>query len=73
MHALWSWEREHCPKCNQHRPSWLDADGKELRDPPFDIDEDFCPSCAWLDEWHEEHPPKDRRPGFHPYFKRVYD
>jgi hypothetical protein len=71
MHALWSWRQEHCPRCHQHRPSWLDDDGKELRDPPFDIAEDFCPACAWMQDWETENPVKDRPAGTAPFWKPV--
>ena len=73
LHALWSWQREHCPSCNQRRTDWVDDDGVELRDPPFEIALDLCPSCGWLEDWDEENPKKDRNPGERPYIRRVDD
>lgn len=73
LHALWAWRSEHCPSCQQRRSEWLDDDGKELRDPPYEIAEAFCPSCELLHDYSEGAKDDPRRPGTHPYFRHVDD
>ena len=60
---------DHCSSCHQRRSDWLDENGKELRDPPFEVVEILCPGCQEI-AWHTEGE-KERRPGIHLGFRRV--
>lgn len=78
---MWAWQAEHCPSCHQRRADWLDENGEELRDPPFEIGDDFCPACEVLHDWRKEEGEADiggdakpkRRPGTRPYFRHYDD
>ena len=63
-------EAEHCRSCGQRRSEWLDENGKELRDPPFEVVEILCPPCELLAS-HQEERKDDDRPGIHLAFRRV--
>lgn len=73
MVALWLWRAEHCPDCNQRRADWLDENGEELRDPPFEVAETLCPACGWLEDYEESNPKASRRQGVKLYFRRIVD
>lgn len=72
MLAYRAWRREFCPRCGQRRHEWLDANGVELRDPPFEVAETFCPPCDLIADYQEGRP-KDQRAGVIPYIKRLDD
>lgn len=62
----------HCPSCRQRRSEWEDESGKELRDPPFELVERVCPSCAVVEEWKAEKAEKKNTPkGIYPSFRRI--
>jgi hypothetical protein len=69
-------QAEHCGSCGQRRSDWLDAQGKELRDPPFEVVESLCSGCQALG-YHREESAEERdkdappRHGIHYGFKRV--
>ena len=60
---------DHCSSCKQRRSDWLAADGKELRDPPFEVVEILCPPCQEI-AWHTEDW-KEPRPGISLAFRRI--
>ncbi len=74
------WQRDqlaHCSSCGQRRSDWQDSQCKELTDPPFELVESVCQSCAVLEEWREEKSGNERkagsatRPGLYPAFRRI--
>ncbi len=66
------WLASHCPACGQRQCEWRDENGMELMDPPFELVESVCPSCAWLEEHRNEaREEKKTRPGLQLGFKRI--
>lgn len=52
----------------------FDADGKELRDLPFEVRDSYCPGCAVLEEHLHDAPKGDeRRRGVTPYLAPFED
>lgn len=76
--AAIAWQRreaDRCGTCGQYRADWLDENGIELFDPPFEVYERFCPGCYSL-ELHEMDHEKDEklaRAGFRPAFKPTVE
>lgn len=71
MHAFLAWRSEHCPSCSQRRADWLDKDGIQLRDPPFEVAEVLCPPCGMLADYQENEEKVERPKGTQPYFRRL--
>lgn len=74
--AFLHWQRAHCPKCGQDRAEWLDKDGKELRDPPYEVVEVLCPSCEMLEDAEAERgddPARKNQHGRHMAFRWLPD
>lgn len=66
------WLSDHCHACGQRRSDWHDENGKELRDPPFEIVSMVCSSCEVLGDWQEERQgSKHKRHGVYPAFRRL--
>ncbi len=66
------WLADHCRACGQRQSEWRDEKGKELLDPPFELVESVCPSCAWREEWEDERrEKKERRAGLQIGFRRI--
>ncbi len=43
-----------------------------MLDPPFELVESVCPSCAWREEWEaERREKKEKRAGLQIGFRRV--
>ncbi len=58
--------------CGQRQSDWRDDDGKELRDPPFEVVETLCPGCEAIG-YHQEEAEESKavRHGVRLAFKRV--
>jgi hypothetical protein len=70
--AWQSRENQRCGDCGQVRPDWLGADGKELRRPPFDVVDEWCPGCDALHLHREDQPDYERDdPAIHQSFRPV--
>lgn len=64
--------RAHCPHCHQHRADWFDENGKELKDPAYQVIPTLCPACEMLDDANEEERAKKRH-GYHLMFQLTPD
>ncbi len=62
-------KKDHCGSCGQRRSDWLDENGKELMDPPFEVTEYLCPGCQELELYTEEK--REKRKGVHYAFRRF--
>lgn len=56
--AWQSRENDRCNGCGQFRSEWYDAEGKELRDIPFELRNDRCPGCEMVAMWRDEEGPR---------------
>jgi hypothetical protein len=67
---------DRCPESGQRVSDWLDENGKELRDWPFEVVETLCPPCEALGYAREEMSERAKeggrgRHGIHLSFRRV--
>jgi hypothetical protein len=67
-------QADHCSNCKQRVSDWLDEDGKEMKDPPFEVVEMLCPGCQELGLHREDHKnEKETRHGVYYGFRRRRD
>ena len=70
--AYLRYQRGFCPKCGSLLSDWLDANGKELKDPPYEVVPVLRPCCEMLEEAQAEEAEKKRH-GYHLVFRAVPD
>lgn len=57
-------------RCGQRRSDWLGPDGQELKYPPFEVVDYYCPACAAVEE-HERDTKESRIPGTFPVVREI--
>jgi hypothetical protein len=71
-----AWQAEHdsrhhkCGLTATERRDWYGPDGKELHDPPFEVDSTYCPACALVDEEEKD---AELKPGESLVIRRIAD
>lgn len=69
-------EDDRCPGCGQQRHEWLDENGVVLEEPPFELVEHACPSCAEKERYESEARDEEKQgitpiAGLHLGFRRL--